>query len=59
MKGVSGDDIVEFPSMLAAHKTGRFQLACIQKCIKGTQKSHMGYLWHPVAAIKQGVAKCE
>lgn len=43
--GTNGVETVVFESMLAAHRSGRFQLAAIQRCIAGKAKQHRGFTW--------------
>lgn len=43
--GTNGTDIVEFESLLAAQKSGRFTMASIQKCLAGQASHHKGFVW--------------
>lgn len=43
--GFNGTESIEFDSLLSAHKSGRFQMASIQRCLVGKAKHHKGFTW--------------
>jgi hypothetical protein len=48
VRGTSDGDVVVFPSVLAAHNSGRFRASAISLCLAGKLKHHRGYRWEKI-----------